>query len=75
MAALSLLVPAGYGLVLLEAMALGAFCLAEGFAGFAVRRRVFSKAFFDKNFPEVKPTPDSGYPGQLKLHAPPRPAH
>ena len=65
MSALSVLVPAGYGLVLLEAIALSAFCVAEGFAGFAVRRRVFSKSFFDKHFPEVKPTPDSGYPGRI----------
>jgi len=63
MAALSLVIPAGYGLVLLEALAIGAHCVTEGFAAYAIRKRVFSKQFFNTNFPEVKPTPEDGYPG------------
>jgi len=62
MAALTLIVPIGYGLVLLEALALGLHCVHEGFAGYAVRKRVFSKQFFQTNFPDIKPTPEDGYP-------------
>ena len=62
MATLSLLIPTGYGLVVLEALAIGAQCLTEGFAGYATRKRVFSKQFFQTHFPDVKPTPEDGYP-------------
>ena len=62
MTALSILIPAGYGLVLLEVLALGAHCVSEGFAGYFIRKRVFSKAFFSTHFPELKPPPEDGYP-------------
>ena len=68
MTALSLVIPAGYGLVLLEALAIGAHCVSEGFAGYGTRKRVFNKAFFDKHFPDVKPTPEDGYPGTTHTH-------
>lgn len=59
---LTVVVPVGYGVILVEIVVI---VMMYTFAGFAVgkaRRRYFTKEFFAKNFPELQPHPVGGYP-------------
>jgi len=62
---ITITVPSGYGLVLLEALVMGAQLVLIGFAAGSLRSKLFTKAFYEKNFPSWKkdglPT-ESGYP-------------
>jgi len=58
----SFLLPAGYGWVLLEAVIIGVELMGTGMSITRARDRLFSKEFFDKQFPHLKPHPQHGYP-------------
>jgi len=55
--------PPGYGLILLEIILIAVHCTITGYAGVGTaRRKIFTKAFFSTNFPELKDPPPGGYP-------------
>jgi hypothetical protein len=61
----SLVLPAGYGLVLMEAIAMGVQCYHEGMNAFNVRKKYFDKTFFSVAFPHIKPEPEVSPPLHL----------
>lgn len=61
-AALPAVLPAGYGLILLEIVFIMLMYTGAGFPIGKARRKYFTKEFFEKNFPELKPHPAGGYP-------------
>ena len=71
--AVSSLLPASYGPVLLVVLIQVLHCTFETFPISSVRRRVFTKAFYEKHFAGVHPAPaPNGYPDtvrQLPLRA------
>eukprot|EP01065_Artemidia_motanka_P048421 TRINITY_DN7790_c0_g1_i1.p1 TRINITY_DN7790_c0_g1~~TRINITY_DN7790_c0_g1_i1.p1 ORF type:complete len:175 (+),score=41.08 TRINITY_DN7790_c0_g1_i1:72-596(+) len=55
--------PEGYEWVVLNAVMICVMCFFTSLIPGLARGRYFTKAFFEKNFPELKGTiPDSGYP-------------
>ena len=57
------LLPPSYGAVLLVVILQCLQCFAETFPIGSLRRRLFTVAFFEKNFPGVVPKPNkAGYP-------------
>ncbi len=60
---MSFSLPEGYSWVLFSAVLISFHLLFTGFSAGSLRRSLFDKPFFEKNFPELKDNiPDSGYP-------------
>jgi glutathione S-transferase len=60
--ALSLVLPDGYGFILLEIIGLCIILVSQSVAVSQLREKLFTKEFFDKHFPQLKPHPKNGYP-------------
>ena len=55
-------IPSEYAWILMECAIIVTQCMTVGYANFGLRKRLFTKQFFDQNFPHIKPAPEAGYP-------------
>jgi len=62
MSSVALMLPPGFGLVVLEAVLMSLQCFGEGMAVFKLRQRLFPRSFLDRHFPDSRQTLIDGYP-------------
>jgi len=59
---LSAILPPGYGLVLLECILIGLSCALEIIPVVKLRKQLFTRAFHEQHFPQIKQVKSGGYP-------------
>jgi len=59
---LSAILPTGYGLVLLECILVGLCCTLEMIPVAKLRKQLFTRAFHEQHFPQIKHIKSGGYP-------------